>query len=471
MNKKFIVFMLVIALTASLFVGCTPKQEDKKSDEIKTDVLVIGGGGAGLISAITAAENGAEVILVEKMAGLGGNTITSATGLTASDTNLHKEANRPFTVQDHIDRTMNEAKTDKPEENLVKVLAENSNDAYEWLLSIGLKYKLHAKDDFWIIPEEGHFGAQLVKAYRDEAQKHVDSKKLEIKLNTEATELIVEDNKVVGAKVKAKDGKVTTIKAENVIMATGGFGNAPDLIGQYNERFVGAHSVMSTTGPTGDGFRMATAIGADVRDMKHHQMRPFATTGYWIRYGVVNTEGIGGIVVNKDAERFVAETKGAFDLVEAILKQKDRVGYLIFDAEAAELADGKAALKNAEAEFKIADTIEELAQKLGLNADALKATIEAYNNGDDAFERTVMGKVTEGPFYGVEVKPASHFTMAGIAINESAQVLNKDGKVIEGLFAVGEVTGGLYGSGRVAGNNTTENIVFGRIAGKKAAGK
>lgn len=463
MKRRIPILLSLLLIFSLIAAGCTNTTGPSKPEvnPNTADILVIGGGGAGLVSAISAAENGAKVILVEKMPMLGGNTIISATGLTASGTNLHEEAGIPFTVEDHIKRTM-ESGNNLPDESLVKILAENSNDAYEWLVSLGLSYKLNEKEPWWIVPTEGHFGGQLLAAYQQEAQRVG----VEIRVNTKATELVVADGKVVGAKVVDKDGEESTIEANSVILATGGFGNASDLIGEYNPKYANAHSVMSTAGPTGDGFRMALALGAGTRDMEFHQMRPLATPGYWIRETVINAED-GGLLVNKDGQRFADETLKPLELVPQILAQKDRVGYVIFDSVVAETSNGKAAIEKGR--MIEANTIEELAAQLKLDPAVVAQTIEAFNNGTDEFGRKTTGKVLAAPFYGVEVKPASHYTMAGITINENAQVTNVEGNVIPGLYAAGEIVGGLYGSGRVAGNNTTENIVFGKIAGKHAA--
>lgn len=468
MNKKIIVLMIVMSIFASLIAGCAKSEQkpaEQKKDSGALDVLVIGGGGAGMVSAIEAGKNGAKVVLVEKMPMMGGNTQISATGITASDTKLHQDAGRPFTKDDHFKRTM-EAGKNIPDPKLVRILVDSSNAAYEWLVSLGLKYKLDPKDAFWIIPVEGHYGAQLVNAYNVELQKN---KNIEVKLETRATELVVENGKIVGAKVTGKDGKEQVIKAKSVILATGGLNNAPDMIAEFNPKYKGVHTEMTTPGPTGDGIKMARAVGAQLKDMEHFQMRPLSSNGNWYRETIVNQEGIGGILVNKDAKRFTNETMGFLDLASEILKQKDRIAYIIFDTEVFNTADGKKAVEKGKGVK--ADTIDDLAKQLGLDAATLKATVDEYNAKKDAFGRKTMGKVTTAPFYGVKTLPSSHYTMGGVAINENAQVLNKDGKVIEGLYAAGEIVGGLYGAGRVAGNNTLDDIVFGKIAGKKAAGK
>jgi flavocytochrome c len=471
MKKIAISMLLVATMLVGILTGCTnstPATTPAPTNEAvnnTTDVLVIGGGGAGLVASITAAENGANVILVEKMPAVGGNTIISATGITASDTQLHKDAGTPFTVEDHIKKTMDTSKG-LADEKLVRTLVENSNSAYEWLLTLGLKYKLDPKDPSWIIPEEGHYGAQLVKAYQAEAAKYSN---IDLRVETKATELVIENGKVVGAKVTGKDGKEQVITAKSVILATGGLNNAPEMIGEFNPKFVGVNTEMTTPGATGDGIRMAQAIGAQLKDMEYFQMRPLSLNGYWFKEVIVNEEGKGGILVNKDAKRFVNETLGSWDLASEILKQQDNMAYVIIDSDVFATKDGAKMIDKAKGVK--ADTIEDLAAQLGLDPAALKATVDEYNAKNDAFGRKTMGKVTTAPFYGAITKPSSHYTMGGVAINENAQVLDKDGKVIEGLYAAGEVVGGLYGAGRVAGNNTLDDIVFGKIAAKHAIGK
>ncbi len=470
MKKIAISTLLIVTMLVGILTGCTSNTTTPtnaaNNNKNATDVLIIGGGGAGLTAAITAAENGAKVILVEKMPAVGGNTIISATGITASDTQLHKDAAVPFTVEDHIKKTMETSKN-LADEKLVRILVENSNSAYEWLLTLGLKYKLDPKDPAWIIPEEGHYGALLVKALQ--AKVATLSDKIDLRLDTKATEFVVESGKVVGAKVTGKDGKEQVITAKSVILATGGLNNAPDMIAEFNPKYKGVNTEMTTPGPTGDGIRMAQKIGAQLKDMEYFQMRPLALNGYWYKEVIVNQEGTGGILVNTDAKRFANETMSSWDLASEILKQKERMAYIIFDTDVYNTPDGKKAVDKAKGVK--ADTIEDLAKQLGLDPAALKATVDEYNAKNDAFGRKTMGKVTTAPFYGVKTLPSSHYTMGGVAINENAQVLDKDGKVIEGLYAAGEVVGGLYGAGRVAGNNTLDDIVFGKIAAKHATGK
>lgn len=467
MIKKKISIALVSVMALTLFAACGAKAPAAPAAPagLSTDVLVIGGGGAGLVSAITAAENGSNVILVEKLPMLGGNTVISATGITASDTKLHEASGRPFTKEEHITKTMETGKN-LADKELVELLVNSSSDAYDWLVSLGLKYKLHEKDNFWIIPEEGHYGSLLVAAYKTEMAKH---KNITVMMSTKAEEFVMDGSKVVGAKITGKDGKEQTITAKSVILATGGLNNAPEMIAEFNPKYKGIHAEMTTAGATGDGITMARKIGAKLVDMDLFQMRPLASNGNWYNQSLIVEEGKGGILVNKGGARFADETMNTWDLGSEILKQEDAMAYIIFDEEVFATKDGKKAFEIGKGVK--ADTIEELAAQLGVDAAKLKASVEDYNNKIDPFNRKTLGKITTAPFYGVKTLPSSHYTMGGVAINKDAQVLNESGTVIEGLFAAGEVVGGLYGAGRVAGNNTLDDIVFGKIAGKVAAGK
>lgn len=433
------------------------------NQDVEVDVLVIGAGGAGLTSAITAAENGASVILLEKLPFVGGNTQISATGITASDTVLHETSGIVFTVEDHIKKTMETGK-DVPNLELVTLLAQSSSDAVDWLISLGLEYKVKsAEEPFWIIPVEGHYGAQLVAAMKDEAAKYDN---LEIRVENKAVELILENGAVVGAVVENANGTYN-IKSKNVILSTGGLNNNPEMIAEYNSKYTGIHTGMTTPGPTGDGIIMAESVGANLIDMEHFQVRPLSLNGEWYRETILTTEGTGGILVNLEGKRFANETLSPKELVTEILSQTDRTAYFIYDQEMADTPDGKKAFTKGNGVS--AETIEELAALIGLDPTVLKTTVDAYNQGVDEFSRKTMGKITVGPFYAVNTQPSNHYTMGGVEINKDAQVIGVNGQPIPGLFAAGEVVGGLYGPGRVAGNNTLDDIVFGKIAGTNAA--
>jgi len=429
----------------------------------KTDVLVIGGGGAGLVAAITAAESGKNVILVEKMTAVGGNTIISATGITASDTYLHTESGISFTKEDHFKRTMDTSKNlANPE--LVNILVNSSADAIQWLADLGLNLKVRSdKEPFWLVPVEGHYGSQLIGVLINKANQF---KNLEIRTKTKALELLVEDGKVVGAVVEGADGKYE-IKSNSVVLATGGLNNNPEMIAEYNAKYANVNTEMTTPGATGDGILMALAVNANLVDMEYFQIRPLAINGDWYNESIVNAEGVSGILVNFQGERFVNETLAPKALASEILKTSEHSAYAVFDQLVAETAAGKKFVEKGKA--FTANTIAELATLMSIDAAVLEKTINDYNEGIDPFGRTVLGKIIQAPYYAVITKPSNHYTMGGVEVDANAQVIDKDGNPIKGLYAAGEVIGGLYGDGRVAGNNTLDDVVFGKLAGSNAA--
>ncbi|GAH18536.1 unnamed protein product, partial [marine sediment metagenome] len=219
-------------------------------------------------------------------------------------------------------------------------------------------------------------------------------------------------------------------------------------------------------GATGDGIVMAQAIGAGCVDMGYIQTYPLCTptTGKLDR---VAERGI--VLVNRNGERFVDESGRRDVRSRAILTQKGGSAFSIFDEQNA----GEVKLHTRVISGK---TIAELAKKTGINEERLRKTIEKFNSyidvGKDAeFRARVHGlkKIRRPPFYAVEVAPSVHYTMGGLTINAKAQVLNVDHRVIPGLYAAGEVVGGIHGTNRLGGNALTDVVVFGRIAGSNAA--
>ncbi len=454
---KSIKLLLITVLAVSLAACSTgPKVT-------KTDVLIIGGGGAGLVAAITAAEAGKKVILVEKMSAVGGNTIISATGITASDTFLHQESGIAFTKEDHFKRTMETGKNlANPE--LVQILVDESADAIQWLSDLGLALKVRSeKEPFWLVPVEGHYGSQLVGVLLNKANQ---LKNLEIRTKTKALEFVVENGAVTGANVEGPEGAYT-IQSDAVVLATGGMNNNPEMIAFYNAKYKDINTEMTTPSATGDGITMALAVNANLIDMEYMQIRPLSLNGDWYNERIVNTEDISGIIVNQQAQRFVDETLAPKALASEILKTAEHSAYVIFDNRVLNTPDGKKYFEKGKGVQS--DTIEGLAQLIGLDAATLVKTVEDYNNGIDPFGRKVLGRLIEAPYQALVTKPSNHYSMGGVEVNADAQVMNRDGQVIKGLYAAGEVIGGLYGDGRVAGNNTLDDVVFGKIAGANAA--
>ena len=465
-----IVIALALFITGTVLVGCEPQGEQADV----SDVVVIGGGGAGLAAAVTAAENGAKVTLLEKMPMLGGNTLRAQTGFNAAGTQYQEAEGITDTPDIHFQDTMKGGK-EKNDPELVKTLTENANESLEWLNSLGAsltKMKLlgGATNARTHAPTEGGYAGPVMIKVMEEAAK---DKGVEILLETKATEIIVdEDGNVTGVKATDKDGEELEFAAKAVVIASGGFGANNEMVAKYNPSLEGFDTT-NHQGATGDGIVMAEAIGAALKDMEHIQIHPTVVPGK----GILIAEGMrgqGAILVNAEGKRFVQELKTRDLVSEATLEQEGKYAFVLFDqairdeAQLVEAPEQQSSLVSGE-------TLEELAEEIGVPADALVETVTKYNSyveaGEDPdFGRTKMAaKIEVGPFWAVKVTPAIHHTMAGIAINTKAQVLDTDGNAISGLYAAGEVTGGVHGANRLGGNALSDIIVFGRIAGKEAA--
>lgn len=453
-----------------------PKEaEDKALEEqtLEADVVVIGAGGAGMTAAITAHEAGKEVILLEKMPYAGGNTTKSTGGMNAAETSVQAELGIEDSVQTFIDDTMTGGKNVN-DLALVTTMAENSAEAIDWLASIGaplpeVSFSGGATNKRIHRPEGGAaVGPYLV----EKLLAKIGEDEISLLYNTEATELIVEDGAVTGVKATG-DGIRYTITAKAVVLATGGFGANLEMCAAYNPDLAG---FVTTNSPcaTGDGIKMAEAVGAATVDMEQIQIHPtvYQATSLMVTESV---RGGGAILVNASGERFVDEMETRDVVSAAEIAQEGGYAYLVFDqAQRDNLSAIDSYVSNGLTVQ--ADTIEDLATQMGVDASNLQATVEAWNQAvaeqnDEAFGRTTGMDVdiSVAPFYAIQIAPGIHHTMGGVKIDTTASVISVDGEPIPGLFAAGEVTGGVHGANRIGGNAVADIIVFGRIAGQSAA--
>lgn len=453
-----------------------PKEaEDKALEEqtLEADVVVIGAGGAGMTAAITAHEAGKEVILLEKMPYAGGNTTKSTGGMNAAETSVQAELGIEDSVQTFIDDTMTGGKNVN-DLALVTTMAENSAEAIDWLASIGaplpeVSFSGGATNKRIHRPEGGAaVGPYLV----EKLLAKIGEDEISLLYNTEATELIVEDGAVTGVKATG-DGIRYTITAKAVVLATGGFGANLEMCAAYNPDLAG---FVTTNSPcaTGDGIKMAEAVGAATVDMEQIQIHPtvYQATSLMVTESV---RGGGAILVNASGERFVDEMETRDVVSAAEIAQEGGYAYLVFDqAQRDNLSAIDSYVSNGLTVQ--ADTIEGLATQMGVDASNLQATVEAWNQAvaeqnDEAFGRTTGMDVdiSVAPFYAIQIAPGIHHTMGGVKIDTTASVISVDGEPIPGLFAAGEVTGGVHGANRIGGNAVADIIVFGRIAGQSAA--
>lgn len=473
-KQKMLTMALAAVMGLSVLTGCTSKTDTSKktNEDMKADIVVIGAGGAGMSAAIEAVQNGAtNVVILEKMPQTGGNTIRTTGGMNAAETDLQASENIEDSVELMVEDTMKGGKYLNDKE-LVTVLAEKSNEGIEWVNEIGGD-----------LSEVGMFGGASVKRiHKPEGgsavgpmlvqtfNSNLEELNIPVMLETSADQIFVEDGRVTGVKASNSDGEFT-IECKSVVLATGGFGANSDMVVQYNESLEG-FGTTNHSGATGDGIKMATELGVELVDIDQIQTHPTVEPGTQTMYTEA-VRGNGAILVNKEGKRFINELLTRDVVSEAILSQTDEQAYLLFDQN---VRDGLSAIEKYISAGIIteADSIEELAEKINVDAAALKETMDNYasyaTSGTDVeFGRESMEETLTTPkYYAGLCSPAIHHTMGGVKINTDAQVLKEDGSLIEGLFAAGEVTGGVHGANRLGGNAVTDIVVFGRIAGKSA---
>ena len=280
-----------------------------------------------------------------------------------------------------------------------------------------------------------------------------------------------EDKRIVGIEVNG----TKQIAAKAVILATGGFGASQEIIKKYRPDLAG-YKTNNQAGATGDGLLLAEDVDAQLIQMDFIQVHPTAQTDGERTFLIGEAvRGEGAILVNRAGRRFVNELNTRKIVSDAITGLDEDGAYLIFDqgirdhVKAVEFYDYIGLVERGE-------SLAELAGKIGVDAAGLEETVAAWNgavenHADQAFGRTTgMDRgVTKAPFFAIHVHPAIHYTMGGIHINDETQVIDSNGKVIAGLFAAGEVSGGLHGNNRIGGNSIAETVVFGRQAGIQAA--
>ena len=453
------------------------KEKTESSKDV--DVVVVGGGGAGFAAAVTAKENGADVVLLEKMPQVGGNTLISGGEYAAPENDLQKEEG----IEDSKEQFADDVKEAGGDPELIDVLADHATeDAYwlrddigvEWLDSLMFFGGHSVKRS--LIPA-AHSGNELIKNYL----KKCEELGIEVITEADVKEILTEDNKITGVRAETADGELT-VNAKSVVLATGGFGSNDEMTYENDHEVDEYVKSTNSPGATGDGIVMAEALGADTVDMDQIQLYPVCDpeTGRLLYVGDTRLVG-GALLVNKEGKRFVEELGTRREISMAIKAQTDHVGYLLWDEKSNEVTGTMASNpEEAEEQFEKgnlvkADTIEELAEHFDLDKDQLLETVKTFNENskkeeDPEFNLRMLGwTIEEGPYYMLKAAPAVHHTMGGLKINTDAQVIDKDGNPIEGLYAAGEVTGGIHGSNRLGSAAIADITVYGRIAGENAA--
>ena len=496
--------------------------EKAEDSTVDADIVIVGAGGAGMTAAITAAEEGKSVVILESQSMVGGNSVRATGGMNAGKT-VYQDENE-FGEAAGVEKTLKTA-AEKYADNetitalaktvseqwaeyqanptgyfdsvelmeldtmvggkgindpeLVETLCSNSADAIDWLDEHGIT--LHNVASFG--------GASVKRIHRPVdadgktisvgsymiplLQENCEKAGVQILLNTTANEILTDANgAAVGVKATGASGETVTVNAKAVVLTTGGFGANLDMVTEYKPELKGFMTT-NAAGAQGQGIEMATAIGAGTVDMDQIQIHPTveANTAALITEGL---RGDGAVLINAEGKRFIDEV-GTRDVVSAAeIAQTGSYSWLVVDQA---MVDASSVIQGyiKKGYTVTGETYEELGKAMGIDEAAFAETMNTWNGYVDAkndpdFGRTSFAnKLDTAPYYAIKVTAGVHHTMGGLTINTNTEVLKEDGSVIPGLFAAGEVTGGVHGANRLGGNAVADFTVFGRIAGKAAS--
>lgn len=437
------------------------------------DIVVVGSGGAGLASAIRAHDLGASVVVVEKMPVIGGNTNKASAGMNAAETKFQKLKGIVDSKDLFYKETLAGGKN-KNNPELLRYFVENAPDAIDWLDENGIELSGITTTGGMSIDRTHRpaSGAAVGGFLISGLVKNLNKRGIEVMLDTNVTEIVTENHKVVGVKVVEEDGTNYIIKAKAVVIATGGFSANREMVEKYRPDLKGFVTT-NHKGATGSGIMILEKLGAGTVDMGEIQIHPTVeqTTSYLISESI---RGGGAILVSQEGKRFVNELDTRDKVSADIIKLPEHYSYILFDQQVRD--ENKAVEEYVSNDLVVqADSIAELANKLSIDVNNLSKTIERYNQfvmnkQDEDFGRTtgMRHPINTAPFYAIKIAPGVHHTMGGVTINTETQVLDNDKHVIKGVFAAGEVVGGVHGANRIGGNAVADIIIFGMQAGKKA---
>ena len=438
------------------------------------DVVVIGSGGTGLAAAIQASDRDASVLLVEKMSTIGGNTIKASVGMNAAGTRFQKLKGIDDCKEKFYQESLKGGQgTNNPE--LLRSFVDNAPEAIEWLADRGIELNDititggMSTDRTHRPADRSAVGGFLISGL----VRNINQRDIDVMLDTDVIEILMENGAVSGLCVKNEENEILTIHTKSVVMASGGFSANQEMVVKYRPDLKGFVTT-NHKGATGSGIALLEQVGAGTVDMGEIQIHPTVeqTTSYLISEAI---RGGGAILVSQKGERFFNELETRDKVSAAIINLPEHYAYIVFDEQVRR--NNKAADEYIGKGFVVsADNPRELARKLELDMHAFLATLEQYNvavekQHDEAFGRTTALRhpINEGPFYAIRIAPGVHHTMGGVTINTNTEVLDVNGQVIPGVFAAGEVAGGLHGKNRIGGNAVADIIIFGTMAGRNAA--
>ena len=449
------------------------------------DVVVIGAGGAGFSAAITAKNAGANVVLIEKMPAVGGNSLISGAEMNVARNWVQPKLGiNDDSPELHAQDTF-KGGDGKGDMKVINVMTHEALDAAKWCRDyLGVRFE---DDNLFffgghsrkraLIPV-GHTGTEFIAKFQAKA----DELGIPVITNMKAEELIKDkDGRVVGVKA-TMDGSEYTFNAKGgVVLATGGFGANPEMVKKYNPKIDERFKTTDAPGSTGEALYMAERAGAELVNMGYIQTYPICAPISGAIELIADARFDGAIMLNQEGKRFVEELQRRDVLSEAILNQTGRYCWVLWNDNIGKISNTVKAHANEYEAFTkqgvmtTCDDLKCIADFTKIPFDQLRKTVKRVSdmagkgNDKDFNHRAGLMDMQQGKYYVIKAVPSTHHTMGGVRINEKAEALTAEGKVIPGLWAAGEVTGVTHGTNRLGGNAYTDIIVFGRIAGEAAA--
>ena len=449
------------------------------------DVVVVGAGGAGFSAAIEAKNAGANVVLLEKMPAVGGNSLISGAEMNAAKNWVQPKLGiNDDSPELHAEDTYKGGDM-KGDMKVINVMTHNALDAALWCRDyLGVRFE---DDNLFffgghsrkraLIPV-GHTGTEFITKFQAKA----DELGIPVITNMKMTDLILDkDGRVSGVKATMNGAEYTFNAKGGVVLATGGFGANKEMVKKYNPKIDERFMTTDAPGTTGEALYIAEKAGAELVNMGYIQTYPICDPISGVIELIADSRFDGAIMLNQEGKRFVEELQRRDVLSEAILNQTGGYCWVLWNDNIGKISNTVGTHTTEYEAFTkqgimaTCDDLKCIADFTKIPFDQLKKTVDRVTsmagkgNDKDFHHRGGLMDMSQGKYYVIKAVPSTHHTMGGIRINEKAQALTKEGKVIPGLWAAGEVTGVTHGTNRLGGNAYTDIIVFGRIAGKAAA--
>ncbi|MBT2514672.1 flavocytochrome c [Arthrobacter sp. ISL-30] len=449
------------------------------------DLIVVGSGIAGQTAATSAAEAGLKVILLEKTGNLGGSSAMSGgwfafTGTEEQASEGIRDSPELF-LQDMLDAGQN-----LNDPSLLQAYLTHQQDTYQWLKRHGVEFR-EVEISSGQSARRSH--NSLIKEVLAILHRDFTATGGQTLLNRQAVRLVQDvSGRVTGVITRSEEQEELFTATGGVVLATGGFSRGTELLKIFAPEQLAAIPY-GGKGNTGDGLRMAWRLGAGMADMSFvsgtYGSHPDTGEDF---HELLTAYYMGAVIVNKNGRRFVDESQDYKTLGRVVLDQPEGLGFEIFDAKVRAKSHRGIPLKDIDTLEDIghvykADTLEELAEMAGIDREGLVESIRRYNAAVRGEEPDDVGRsslcngvgellpIDEAPFYAYPAKSLMTTTYCGLTISPRGQVLDVDGEVIDGLYAIGEVTGGFHGAAYMTGTSLGKGAVFGRIVAEHASSR